>query len=538
MKRIVIIAGIVVVVLLGAVAAVPFLIDPNDFRPMLESKLSDALGRQVKMGNLGLSILRGAVTAADLSVADDAAYSPRPFVQAKSLKVVVELWPLITSRQLIVTGLEIDQPQIVLIEGANGEWNFSKLGGNTAANKKQAEAPSEPPGKPLDLSVKLVKITGGRFMLSRAGGHFQPLVLEQVKAELRDFSNTSEFPFSFSTKVLGGGDIKLEGKAGPINQDDVATTAAGASLKVTALDLAGTGMAQMAPAVAGLIWLDGTGGTDGKTVHVKGRIKAEKVKLAAHGTRSSRVLEFGFDVEHHLKNRAGRLTEGDIHIGAAGASVSGTYAQQGDAMLIKMNLAGRDMPIPELAAMLPVIGMELPAGSTLQGGTANLKLAMEGPVDRLVTSGSLAFNNTRLAGFNLPARMETVERLAGMHGGPDTEIQTLSANLRIAPDGMSADALQLMVPVIGNLNGAGTISPANALDFKMRATLHTAALASVINNTPIPFTIAGTAAHPVFRPDVRAVLNEKVKSLEGSAAKTAAKTAGGLLKGLLGGQKN
>ncbi|HXB75208.1 MAG TPA: AsmA family protein [Candidatus Acidoferrales bacterium] len=534
MKRIIIIVGIVVVLLLGALAAVPFLINPNDFRPMLESNLSDALGRQVKLGNLGLSILHGAVTAADLAVADDPAYSHTPFVQAKSLKVAVELWPLITSRKLNVTGLEIDQPQIVLMQGANGEWNFSNLGGNRAASQKKVAAPSEPAGKPLDLSVKLVKITNGRFTLGRTGAHAQPLVLEQVNAELRDFSNSSEFPFSFSTKVLGGGEINLEGKAGPINQDDVAMTAASASLKVTALDLTGTGLTQMAPAMAGLISLDGSGGTDGKTAHVKGRIKAEKMKLAAHGTRSSRVLELDFDVEHHLKNRAGRLTEGDIHIGAAVARLTGSYAQQGDAVLIKMNLAGQNMPIPELAAMLPVIGMELPAGSTLQGGTANLKVAMEGPVDRLVTSGSLAFNNTRLAGFNLPSKMETIERLAGIHGGPDTEIQTLSANLRIAPDGMSAEAVQLMVPVIGNLDGGGTISPANALDFKMRVTLHTAALASMINNTPIPFTIQGTAAQPVFRPDVRAVVNEKVKSLEGGAAKT----AGGLLRDFLGGKKN
>jgi hypothetical protein len=130
--------------------------------------------------------------------------------------------------------------------------------------------------------------------------------------------------------------------------------------------------------------------------------------------------------------------------------------------------------------------------------------------------------------------MQTIERLAGINGGPDTEIQTLSANLKIAPDGMSADAVQLVVPVIGNLEGGGTISPGNALNFKMRATLHTAALATVINNTPIPFVIEGTATQPVFRPDVRAIVNEKVKSLEG----TAAKSAGSLLKGLLGGKKN
>jgi len=67
----------------------------------------------------------------------------------------------------------------------------------------------------------------------------------------------------------------------------------------------------------------------------------------------------------------------------------------------------------------------------------------------------------------------------------------------------------------------------------MRARLHTAALAAAIDNTPIPFLIEGTASQPVFRPDLRAVVNERVKGLQG----TAEKAAGNLLKGWLGGIK-
>ena len=99
---------------------------------MLESRLSQVLGREVKLGELKLSILSGSVTANDLSIADDPAYSRTPFVQAKSLAIGVELWPLIASHQLRVTGLTIDQPAIVLIQSASGEWNFSKLGGARA----------------------------------------------------------------------------------------------------------------------------------------------------------------------------------------------------------------------------------------------------------------------------------------------------------------------------------------------------------------------------------------------------------------------
>jgi len=73
MHRALKIVGIVVVVLLVIVIALPFLIDVNSFRPRLESELTAALGRQVKVGNLSLSLLSGSVSAEDLSVADDPA---------------------------------------------------------------------------------------------------------------------------------------------------------------------------------------------------------------------------------------------------------------------------------------------------------------------------------------------------------------------------------------------------------------------------------------------------------------------------------
>ena len=112
MKRIARWIGIVVVLLLLAVAAIPFLIDPNQFRPMLEAELSKALAREVKVGDLKLALLSGGVTADDLSIADDPAYSRTPFLHTKSLTLGVALGPLIASRQLHVTQLTLDQPQI------------------------------------------------------------------------------------------------------------------------------------------------------------------------------------------------------------------------------------------------------------------------------------------------------------------------------------------------------------------------------------------------------------------------------------------
>ena len=129
--------------------------------------------------------------------------------------------------------------------------------------------------------------------------------------------------------------------------------------------------------------------------------------------------------------------------------------------------------------------------------------------------------------------MATIEKFAGIKSGPDTEIQTLSANVRAAPEGISAQDMQLVVPAIGDVTGAGTISQTNALDFKMTAIVHTSGLLAVIGNKPIPFTVEGTASEPVFKPDVKAVVKEEMKGIEGGIGKA----AGDLLNGILGGKK-
>ena len=534
MKRILKWFGIVFVVLLVAVVSLPFLVNVDQFRPTLQADLSAALGREVKLGNLQLKILRGEVTADDLSVAEDPAFGKPAFLQAKSLHVGVELWPFLLSHKLVVTDLNLDQPEIALVQAPSGDWNFSSLG------RKAKGAPAEPPSPaqsqpsaaahmPLDLSVKLIQIGNGRVSLARTVGHWKPLVLEQVNIELRDFSSASAFPFSLSAQVRGGGTLKLNGKAGPINPTDSAMTPVGVNLSASQLDLAGTGMNDFAPDVAGLVSLDGSGASDGINMQVRGKLKGEKLKLARNGTPAARPVEIDFSVQHDVRKHSGVVRQGDIHIGNAVAHLTGTYAEQGESMSVNMKLSGPDMPVQELEAILPALGVVLPAGTSLQGGSASANLVTEGPANRLVTTGSLALNNTRLAGFDLSKKMSSIEKLGGIKAEPDTEIRTLSANLRSAPDGISAQDMKLVLPAIGELSGSGTVSPANDLDFKMVAVVHISGLLAVVGNTPIPFTVGGTCSQPVFKPDVKAVVKEEVKGIEDNAK--------GLIKGLLGGGK-
>src|SRR5579862_1819017 len=109
MKKFGIGIGVLFLVLVVAALSLPFLIDANQFRPRLESELSAALGRAVKVGNLSLNILGGTVSADELTVADDAKFSSTPFLHARSLKLTVEIVPLIFSHKLNVVALLIDQ---------------------------------------------------------------------------------------------------------------------------------------------------------------------------------------------------------------------------------------------------------------------------------------------------------------------------------------------------------------------------------------------------------------------------------------------
>src|SRR5579871_6729206 len=126
MKRTLKIVGIVVVIIIVIVIALPLFINVNTFRPRLESELTDALGRPVTVGNLSLSVFSGSVGADNIAIADDPAFSKSPFVQAKSLKVGVEVMPLIFSKTLNVTELTLVQPEISLVRSEHGgKWNFS-----------------------------------------------------------------------------------------------------------------------------------------------------------------------------------------------------------------------------------------------------------------------------------------------------------------------------------------------------------------------------------------------------------------------------
>jgi AsmA protein len=530
MKRILKIAAIVVAVLIVILIAVPFFIDANTFRPKLESELTDALGRQVKVGNLSLSLLSGSVSADEISIADDPDFSKSPFVTAKSLKVGVEVMPLIFSKTLNVTELTLNDPQISLVKSENGEkWNFSSLGAkSTATTAQPSPAPEAKPAQPApgaqepasssnpNLTVAKLSVKDGELTVSRAASDQKPRVYDKVNIDVTNFSFSAAFPFQVSAQLPGGGSLKLDGKAGPIDPNNAALTPLDAKVSVQQFNLEQSGFVDPASGISGTADLDETLTSDGHEAKTNGTLKATNLKVAAKGSPAGKPVQLTYAVVHNIVKEDGTITQGDVAMGKAVAHLTGTYDAHGKVTVVNLKLNGQGMPVDDLEAMLPALGVVLPPKASLKGGDMNTNLTISGPVDKLVTTGTVQMQNSALANFDLGDKLSSISALSGKKTGNDTEIKNFSSDVRVAPDGTQANNINLDIPSIGVLTGGGTVSPSNELAFKMNASM---------GGLGVPFGVQGTTSDPKFVPDVKGMATGLLKGL---GNKNAGQNLGGL----------
>ena len=110
MKKFLLILLALVVVLIGAAVAVPFLLPMETYKQQIEAQVERATGRALKIeGPLDISLLpRLAMTAEDVRFANVAG-SPRPdMVRLKGLQAELKIWPLLRG------SVEVDR--FVLVE--------------------------------------------------------------------------------------------------------------------------------------------------------------------------------------------------------------------------------------------------------------------------------------------------------------------------------------------------------------------------------------------------------------------------------------
>jgi AsmA protein len=537
MKRFWMIAGIVVGVVIVVVLLVPLFINVDSFRPDVEKKLSEALGRQVHIGKIEASVLSGGASANNISILDDPAFNKGPFLQASSLQIGIEWMPLIFSRQFKVNSLTVKRPDIVLLKNTAGRWNYSSLGNSTPSKAKQQ--PSSGPAP--DFSVAKFEIQDGKIRVGQVNGHSigKEHVYDKVNLLARNISSTSVIPFTLSAVTPGGGSLELEGKAGPLNSQDSAKTPLDARVNLEHADLSASGLFDPGSGVGGVLDFNGTVKSDGRHLVSSGKAKADNLKVVKGGSPARRAVTLDYTSNYGLDSDSGTVNA-NVHTGNSLASANGTLSSRGEETLAHLKVQGRNMAVNDIEGLLPAFGVNLPSGASLQGGTINTALNADGPLDRLVITGPVEMTGTRLSGFNLGSKLSAIAALAGMKPSTDTLIQTFSSSLRVAPEGIRADNILLDVPSMGQLTGDGLISNNQSLDFKMLLKVVNSGtllgqLASISGggqNKGIPFLVRGTSSSPAFMPAVGGIATSLVGLQGGSQSSSQPGQQG--LGGILG----
>ena len=218
-----IIIGCLVVVVIAALLLIPMFVDVQKYKPMLESKVSEATGRPFSVGDdLHLSLFPWAgVSFSDLRLGNPAGFSEKEFVTVKSFEVRIKLLPLL-SKDIQIKRFVLNAPHIVLVKNKNGRanWEQPKQPAKETPSKQGKKAPAEGAGG-LNIPIKALTVgnlavnNGSAIWIDHAGGTRQEV--SDLNLTLKDVSMERPVKLTFSA-LMDQKPISMEGTIGPLGQ--------------------------------------------------------------------------------------------------------------------------------------------------------------------------------------------------------------------------------------------------------------------------------------------------------------------------------
>jgi AsmA protein len=457
-------------------------------------------------------------------------------------------------QQLHVANLLVDTPKLTLVR------------------TNQPAAPTPPPAPNSNnmlstLTADRLQIKNGAITITTPG-QSTPAIYQQLNAEITNFSPTAASPFKLSAQIPGGGSLTADGSAGPLNQLTPAATPLNIHVTLTRVDLASSGIVAPDAGISGIANIDIKAISDGKNLNANAAANVQGLRVAKNGSPSPKPVNLQISVVQNMQALTGQIQRAVVTIGSAVINIAGTYQTSGATTAINLKVSGDGISIDELEAFLPSVGVHLPTGSRLQGGTLTTNLNVTGSTANPIISGPLQLNNTNLAGFDLGSKLSAVTALTGAKTGSVTAIKSLSTNIRVANGDVRTDNLALNVPALGTATGAGTVSAAGALNYQIvlkptgllgggagGATAGAGGIAGQLMGmipggaagniagaalkNGIPVAIGGTTANPTFTPNLNGMFSSGAASAVSGSKSTAKKpstpdsltnTLGGLLK--------
>jgi len=185
------VVGLLLLLVVAAAIALPFLIDPNDYKDKLVQLVKEKTGRELRIGGkIGLSFFPWlGVELNDVEFGNAKGFGPGPMAKMQQAGVKVKLLPLLR-RDVQVAKVMLKGAEVNLAKSADGRSNWDDLVQPPSATPQAGDepAPAETGAPPIAaLSVNGLEIKDARFhwVDAQAGTRYTVDKLTLTTGELR-----------------------------------------------------------------------------------------------------------------------------------------------------------------------------------------------------------------------------------------------------------------------------------------------------------------------------------------------------------------
>jgi uncharacterized protein involved in outer membrane biogenesis len=406
MRRFIIIAISVVVLVIAGLIAAASLINVDRFRPQVQAELQTKLNRPVEIGKLGLRIFPPAIRINDVRIGESPAFqSQQPFATAKEVYASAALFSLLRG-QPELKSLRLEQPHIELIRNAQGIWNFSTLG-PSGGNSNTAGSSNN------QLSLRELQIIDGQINVSDVAKNRPRTTYDHIDLTLSDYAPNKKFGFKLDAHLPGQGaqQLSAKGHAGPILTENPGATPVDGHISLKQVSLAGVQRflsGAIPEKTDSVVSGDADIRTENQHFNINGKLKLEKTTIRGVS------IDYPIDADYKLDLDPVRdivhIQTANLRLGPTPLSVSGDFDASHTPSTLNMRLNTKAAPITQLAQLAGAFGVAFNPKYKVNGDVT-ADLTAQGNAGKPALAGSITLNKVEVSGNELkqPVRVPQLQ---------------------------------------------------------------------------------------------------------------------------------